>query len=344
VEKTFVGVDGNLWRICNNDDEADLAHYDGPNIVPGINLEAKDLYGARLSDVDLTRSKLSRASFKKAILSDASFQMAEARSVVFDDAHMNNVTAPLGDFRASSFLRIVMTKGNFFQCDLRRCFFVEADLTGCHFSGADFSGSTMRQVNFTNSNCFRTDFSRVSFYRVNFSSADLSAAYFIGSQFHESYYCEGFAPDAADEIIDLLTEVPMGFEWPSTDVQEESSAASELFDAQEWPQVGMLKHFGYTVGDHGLSANQRRGVLDEVFISSPLPQLNHGGYTEAWGDARSAVRLQKIADSIAAFARAQKRKSSPAWQAIEDWESDLSYLFETYYRGHFGFPWPMTDD
>lgn len=344
MSKTFLDVHGNSYRLCRDADEADLAHYEGPNILPGVDIQGVDLSGARITGIDLERASVAHSNFSGAVLDGASFYMANARSVVFDDARMSNVKAIRGDFRASSFHRVAMTGGNFVQCDLCRCHFTHADLTDCYFHGADLSGSRIHRVNFTNCFCFQADFSRVYFNRVNFSNARLSSASFVRSRFYESYYYKGFTPDVAPEILDLLIEVPIGFEWPSTDVHEESPAASELLDVQEWPQVGMLKHFGYTVGANGLPQKERWALLDQVFCTNPLPPLNHEGYTEGWGDARTALRLQKMADSIAAFVRQQKRKSSPAWQAIEDWESDLGYLCAVYYTGNFNFFWPTTDE
>lgn len=53
------------------------------------------------------------------------------------------------------------------------------------------------------------------------------------------------------------------------------------------------------------------------------------------------MRLKKMAESIAAFARNAKRKrTSVLDDAVVDWEADLRFLFETYYVGKFRFEWP----
>ena len=58
---------------------------------------------------------------------------------------------------------------------------------------------------------------------------------------------------------------------------------------------------------------------------------------------RAAARLKKMAETIAALARNAKRRNNASLdQAIRDWEHDLSFLYHTYYVGHFGFGWPST--
>lgn len=64
---------------------------------------------------------------------------------------------------------------------------------------------------------------------------------------------------------------------------------------------------------------------------------------DQWGQPESADRLRKMAEAIAAFARNLKRREDDRMQqAIDSWEGDLDYLFETYYVGHFRFAWPIT--
>jgi hypothetical protein len=65
-------------------------------------------------------------------------------------------------------------------------------------------------------------------------------------------------------------------------------------------------------------------------------------YMREWGGPRSGERLLKMANSIAAFCRNEKRKSCPSEEAVSDWEDDLDWLRRTYYRGRFRFHWPSV--
>jgi hypothetical protein len=137
--------------------------------------------------------------------------------------------------------------------------------------------------------------------------------------------------------LDFLSR--LGFDWPLTLVAGGGGLDKEL--SEELPTVGMLKHFGYTVGKSGLSDDGRREVLKYVF-DSRLPTIFSASYTEGWGAPRSKERLQKMANSIATFCRNEKRKSKPSLLAIEDWEGDLDWLRKTFYSGRFRFQWPSV--
>lgn len=103
----------------------------------------------------------------------------------------------------------------------------------------------------------------------------------------------------------------------------------------------MLAFLGYRVGlTKGLSERSRVQILDVAF-GSPLPPINGPDYMREWGTPKSAARLKKLADSLAAFARNAKRNSSTSLEsAIADWEHDLEYLYYQYYVGKFRFAWP----
>jgi hypothetical protein len=133
--------------------------------------------------------------------------------------------------------------------------------------------------------------------------------------------------------LDFLSA--LGFDWPKTIV----SPGEGEFTA-ELPQVGLLKHLGYTVGRSGLDERKRREVLRYVF-DSPLPTVVSADYMRAWGAPKSAERLQKMANSLATFCRnAKKRKSAATELAVTDWECDLDWLKRTFYTGRFRFQWP----
>lgn len=124
--------------------------------------------------------------------------------------------------------------------------------------------------------------------------------------------------------------------WPSTHV----TAGNRLLKHMDIPGEGMLGHYGYCVGRNSPKDWVRREVLRRVFEEDSLPNINDAGYMESWGGPKSAARLQKMAESIAAFCRNQLRRTIRSELAISHWESDLAWLKETFYHGHMRFVWP----
>jgi hypothetical protein len=128
------------------------------------------------------------------------------------------------------------------------------------------------------------------------------------------------------------------FKWPST-VAEGGDGG---LVGQNWPAAGLLKVMGYTVGStDGKPDDLRHAILVEVF-SGHLPPVHSPAYMNEWGMPKTAARLRKMAESIAAFTRNAKRRGAPMDHAIYDWEHDLRFLYDKYYVGHFGFGWPST--
>jgi len=127
------------------------------------------------------------------------------------------------------------------------------------------------------------------------------------------------------------------FQWPTTDAK---GGGGRLF-LDGVPEEGLLAFMGYRVGvTKGEPTPFRQGILDRVFLGT-LPPVVDPAYTASWGPAGSAMRLKRIADSLASFAKAAKRRG---WEihmeAIREWEGDLDYLRERYYVGRFRFAWP----
>ncbi len=132
---------------------------------------------------------------------------------------------------------------------------------------------------------------------------------------------------------------PESFPWPSTHVHSVYEDHGDLTVAFE--PVGMLSKSGYRVGRNGLPVSERRKSLTTLFLAPTLPQLNSRGYVMSWGGSNSAVRLQKMADSMAAFCRHAKRRAhADMTNAVFAWEDDLHWLKKKYYDGRFDFPWP----
>lgn len=149
---------------------------------------------------------------------------------------------------------------------------------------------------------------------------------------------EGFGE--AHPALEFLSE--WGFDWPHTTIVPGLGLpGADDGDPADWPQVGLLKHLGYSVGANGISRWERQRILRAVFTDS-VPNVQSMAYMAEWGTPNSSTRLQKLANSIASFARYAQRRASPPEEAIRDWEEDLGWLEETFYRGKFRFRWPST--
>jgi hypothetical protein len=129
------------------------------------------------------------------------------------------------------------------------------------------------------------------------------------------------------------------FTWPTTIAN---------VGAQDFPgnifkhEEGMLRHYGYKVGIQGLDESERLKILDSIFLY-PLIPMDDSEYVNEWGEPNTARRLQKLAESIAAFTRNAKRRNESSFsKAIQDWEADLAYLKKAYYDNCFSFTWPRT--
>jgi len=140
-----------------------------------------------------------------------------------------------------------------------------------------------------------------------------------------------------DRIYDRLKE--LYFRWPNTD----ADGGDGMLSDNHWPQEGLLAHMGYHVGDSGEPMGRRQKILDRVYEST-LPRVVNTEYMAEWGEPSSAVRLKKMAQSIAAFCRNQKRKSGDRSSSVKDWEADLAYLKWKFYEGIYSFDWPRSDE
>ena len=131
----------------------------------------------------------------------------------------------------------------------------------------------------------------------------------------------------------------LGFDWPSTYVGQSSFHLSEI----GWPKEGLLKHMGYRVGRAAPSESQRRATLLQVYQQKQLPSVVSRAYIESWGEPNSAIRLKKIAGSLAAFVRMAKQRDQKRLElSISQWEADLEWLRNSVYSGRHRFVWPST--
>lgn len=133
-----------------------------------------------------------------------------------------------------------------------------------------------------------------------------------------------------------------GFSWPQTTIVPGLGLPNaDHGDPSSWPQIGLLGHLGYSVGANGVNVLKRRLILQRVFLES-VPNVTSMAYMNEWGMPKSSLRLQKLANSLASFARNAQRRPSPPTQAINDWESDLQWLKNAFYQSRFSFRWPTT--
>ena len=79
-------------------------------------------------------------------------------------------------------------------------------------------------------------------------------------------------------------------------------------------------------------------------MSEALAQMTRIPINESGGAPGTAERLEKLADTLASFARNAKRRATRSYaKAIDDWEGDLALLHEEYYGNMFHFWWASTD-
>lgn len=130
------------------------------------------------------------------------------------------------------------------------------------------------------------------------------------------------------------------FSWPTTDAPKGTQRLNAAFRREK----GMLDLLGYHVGmTQPTSAEIRRQLLEYTF-EYHLPPMNDRAYCLEWGEPGTATRLQKLANTLATFARNAKRHDEYGYaKAIGDWEHDLALLHEGYYLPMFSFGWPATE-
>lgn len=132
--------------------------------------------------------------------------------------------------------------------------------------------------------------------------------------------------------------VDQPFSWPSTEAPDGVGGL-----AISSVRSGILDFFDYHVGRrNGRIESERRAILARVFLGR-LPHLFPDEYLIAWGEPRTAKRLQKIAETLAAFVRnAKRRHDEHLADAISEWCADLRFLYETYYLNRPVFSWPSV--
>lgn len=149
------------------------------------------------------------------------------------------------------------------------------------------------------------------------------------------------AKQVYESVVEKINELQrLPFRWPSTAVESDSRKALDgtFFDYED----GLLRFMGYTVGQSGCHRRGRQEILDYVF-NCTLPRVQSEAYMAGWGANGSSDRLKKLANCIATFAKNAKRRRNASMElAIAEWEEDLAYLKDKYYRSGAGYAWPGT--
>lgn len=130
------------------------------------------------------------------------------------------------------------------------------------------------------------------------------------------------------------------FEWPHTDIYPSEFLMPEI----DSPKNGIFGVCGYRVGNSGLAENKRHMILAQIFHNT-LPFVQNMDYMEEWGKNQSPARLEKMANSVAAFARNfLRQKNQKSYDtAIREWIDDLAWLKREYYdKMAWTFAWPKV--
>jgi len=146
--------------------------------------------------------------------------------------------------------------------------------------------------------------------------------------------------------LEMLPEIAPAFVWPSCHVGDYDSSVDDapLEPIGLMPSPGVLAALGYKVGLSGLPDARRRELLRAAF-EHPLDDLRDRiglqphkieAYLAEWGLPGSGRRLQRIAQSLAAFARNGARRGPSYKTAVQHWVADLAWLKAKYYQGRFG--------
>lgn len=136
-----------------------------------------------------------------------------------------------------------------------------------------------------------------------------------------------------------------GFDFPTTDVLGIRKNARASLEQVDWRKIGLLRMSGYRVGaTSGKPEGTRRRILNAIFLKDDLRDVDDEAYRSLWGRPMTSKRLQKLSETIAAFARNAKKNPINSYErAIAEWEADLRYLKDTFYDRWGDFPWPDVE-
>ena len=137
--------------------------------------------------------------------------------------------------------------------------------------------------------------------------------------------------------IDCLRNLE--FPWPEFNPTDEGEGGGEWDSVEETPLLKLGYHAGRT---HSLSPTTRHNFLSEAF-SGELPFAESDEYMAEWGAPGSRKRLRRLAWHLAFLIR-NRRKNPSQTYAVNDWEDDLKWLHEQYFKPIMRFSWPGSQN
>ena len=152
-----------------------------------------------------------------------------------------------------------------------------------------------------------------------------------------------------EQLIDLFekqsaNESDPGFPFPEIHIHDVRANNDSVMGNPDWRDVGLLKLSGYSVGKtYGIPSPKRIRILNYIFLKDDLSDIRDRSYAAEWGEAKSLLRLKKMADSISSFANQAIRNPNDTSVAVAHWTHDLAYLKKSFYDNWGGFPWPEIE-
>ncbi len=145
--------------------------------------------------------------------------------------------------------------------------------------------------------------------------------YWLGAE--ETTYYEGDPRIASHKGLSFLASI--GFKWPPVEFVQGYGGTGSLADRLN-PTHQLKSRFGYSV-QRGVSVKERRQRLSRAVRGL------------------GALGLRTVAEHTAFLINLNLRRyDDRLLDAIERWESDLDWLYRSYYEGKaVSFVWPETD-
>ena len=139
---------------------------------------------------------------------------------------------------------------------------------------------------------------------------------------------------------DALTYlIEAGFEWPFITWRPLQTIGQ--FAGKKFADESPVHKLGYVVGKvAGLPEKARRRVLADAYTGK-LPKVHSAEYMATWGTPGSRIRLRRMANHLATFARLWQNE--PNFDtAVDHWRSDLDWLHGEFYEPWMRFRWPES--
>jgi len=128
-------------------------------------------------------------------------------------------------------------------------------------------------------------------------------------------------PSRAEEIISLVNK-----EFKRR--QKVACSVPYLFSIR---QIGVLKAFGYEVGDGGITDYEKRKFILDVVVNSEIPPIDQGSPGEfkrlikSWGDPQSRLRIRRLINKLERYVHDYGNYKHNK-RARSHWLQDIAYL------------------